>query len=151
MWFWSIFASCRIFLNSWCDAKSILHDLHHCESWLLHSFFLRFDFFSQNFVKRKILMKFNYCLFVYLQFELDSRESVAIYDSRIDAVIRRCIKSNHVIHLILHKQIFLYIESSFLHITIDLISIKYFNTFSSDKIECRWQILITRQINFTSV
>ena len=74
--------------------------------WLLHFFFLRFDFFSQSFVRRKILMKFNYCLFVYLQLEFDSRESVAVYDSRVDAVIRKCIRPSHVIHLALHKQVF---------------------------------------------
>ena len=52
---------------------------------------------------------------------------VAVYDSRVGAVIRRCIKPSHVIHLALHKQVFLYIEPSSLHITIDLVSIKYFN------------------------
>ena len=52
---------------------------------------------------------------------------VAVYDSRVGAVIRRCIKPSHVIHLALHKQVFLYIEPSSLHITIDLVSTKYFN------------------------
>ena len=73
-------------------------------------------------------MRFSYCLFVYLQPEPGSRGGVAVYDSRVGAVIRRCIKPSHVIHLALHKQVFLYIEPSSLHITIDLVSIKYFNT-----------------------
>ena len=70
-------------------------------------------------------MRFSYCLlvylqvfFVYLQPEPGSRGGVAVYDSRVGAVIRRCIKPSHVIHLALHKQVFLYIEPSSLHITI---------------------------------
>ena len=66
-------------------------------------------------------MRSSYCLFVYLQPEPGSRAGVAVYDSRVGAVIRRCIKPSHVIHLALHKQVFLYIEPSSLHITIDLV------------------------------
>ena len=74
--------------------------------------------------------------------------SVAVYDSRVGAVIRRCIKPSHVIHLALHKQVFLYIEPSSLHITIDLVSTKYFNNKRASCALCKMRGL--QQDDFTA-